>query len=66
MRLYARLLTYLKPYKFRMIAAIIAMLGVSVLTALLAYLVKPVLDDVFSGKKAPRLNFAAAAHCHPL
>jgi subfamily B ATP-binding cassette protein MsbA len=55
LRLYARLLTYLKPYKFRMIAAIIAMLGVSALTALLAYLVKPVLDDVFLGKKVEML-----------
>ena len=34
-----------------MTAAIVAMLGVSGLTALLAYLVKPVLDDVFFGQK---------------
>ena len=50
LRLYFRLLTYLKPHKWRMIAAIVAMLGVSALTALLAYLVKPVLDDVFFGQ----------------
>ena len=49
--LYLRLLTYLKPLKLRMTAAVVAMLGVSVLTALLAYLVKPILDDVFFGKK---------------
>lgn len=55
LRLYLRLLTYLKPYKFRMTAAIVAMLGVSALTALLAYLVKPVLDDVFFGKKVQML-----------
>jgi subfamily B ATP-binding cassette protein MsbA len=51
LRLYLRLLTYLKPHKLRMAAAITAMLGVSALTAFLAYLVKPVLDDVFFGQK---------------
>ncbi len=55
LRLYLRLLTYLKPHKLRMTAAIVAMLGVSVLTALLAYLVKPVLDDVFFGQKVNML-----------
>ncbi|MDO9071114.1 MAG: lipid A export permease/ATP-binding protein MsbA [Deltaproteobacteria bacterium] len=51
LRLYFRLLTYLKPHKWRMIAAIAAMLGVSGLTALLAYMVKPVLDDIFFAKQ---------------
>jgi len=51
LRLYFRLLTYLKPHKWRMAAAIAAMLGVSGLTALLAYMVKPVLDDVFFAKR---------------
>ncbi len=55
LRLYLRLLTYLKPHKLRMTAAILAMLGVSGLTALLAYLVKPVLDDVFFGQKEQML-----------
>jgi subfamily B ATP-binding cassette protein MsbA len=50
-RLYFRLLKYLKPHKWRMVAAIVAMLGVSALTALLAYMVKPVLDDIFFGKR---------------
>jgi subfamily B ATP-binding cassette protein MsbA len=50
-RLYGRLLTYLKPHKWRMTGAILAMLGVSGLTALLAFLVKPVLDDIFFGKR---------------
>jgi subfamily B ATP-binding cassette protein MsbA len=53
--LYLRLLAYLKPLKLRMTAAVLAMLGVSVLTASLAYLVKPVLDDVFFGKKEQML-----------
>ena len=51
LRLYLRLLAYLKPHKLRMSTAVLAMLGVSGITALLAYLVKPVLDDVFFGKK---------------
>jgi len=51
LRLYLRLLTYLKPYRLRLVFAILAMLGVSGLTALLAYLVKPVLDEVFVGKR---------------
>ena len=55
LRLYVRLLAYLKPHKFRMAAAILAMLGVSGLTAALAYLVKPVLDDVFFGHKEQML-----------
>jgi subfamily B ATP-binding cassette protein MsbA len=54
-RLYFRLLTYLKPHKWRMAAAIVAMLGVSAITALLAYLVKPVLDDVFFARRESML-----------
>jgi ATP-binding cassette, subfamily B, bacterial MsbA len=50
-RLYRRLLTYLKPHKWRMIGAIGAMVGVSGITALLAFLVKPVLDDIFFAKR---------------
>jgi subfamily B ATP-binding cassette protein MsbA len=57
LRLYLRLLTYLQPHKLRMTAAVLAMLGVSGLTALLAYLVKPVLDDVFFGQKVNMLYF---------
>ena len=55
LRLYFRLLGYLKPHKLRMTAAVVAMLGVSGLTALLAYLVKPVLDDVFFAQKEQML-----------
>ena len=55
LRLYIRLLKYLKPLKWRMVAAIVAMLGVSAITASLAYLVKPVLDDVFFAKRESML-----------
>ncbi|MCL6622639.1 MAG: lipid A export permease/ATP-binding protein MsbA [Syntrophobacterales bacterium] len=47
LRLYLRLLTYVRPFWLRFLVAIVAMLGVSGLTALLAWLVKPVLDEVF-------------------
>jgi len=55
LRLYFRLLTYLKPHKWRMSAAIVAMLGVSGITALLAYMVKPVLDEVFLARQLKML-----------
>ena len=51
LRLYLRLLTYLKPHRLRLALAIAAMVAVSGLTALLAYLVKPVLDEVFLAKR---------------
>ncbi len=47
LRLYLRLLGYVRCYWLRFVLAIAAMLGVSGLTALLAWLVKPVLDEVF-------------------
>lgn len=55
LKLYLRMLTYVRTYWPRFLVAVLAMLGVSGLTALLAYLVKPVLDDVFLGKKLTML-----------
>jgi subfamily B ATP-binding cassette protein MsbA len=55
LKLYFRLLRYLKPVRLRLVVATGAMLAVSGLTALLAYLVKPVLDDVFFAKRADML-----------
>jgi subfamily B ATP-binding cassette protein MsbA len=57
LRLYIRLLKYLKPHKWRMIGAIASMVGVSGITALLAFLVKPVLDDIFFAKRMNMLYF---------
>jgi subfamily B ATP-binding cassette protein MsbA len=51
LRLYWRLLAYLKPHRLRLAGAIVAMLAVSGITALLAYLVKPVLDEVFLARR---------------
>ena len=55
LKLYSRLLAYLKPVWGRFLLATLAMLLVSGITALLAYLVKPVLDDVFFGKRVAML-----------
>jgi len=52
---YKRLLTYLKPYMTRLVLAGICMVGVALLTASLAYLVKPALDDIFFNKKMSML-----------
>jgi subfamily B ATP-binding cassette protein MsbA len=55
LKLYFRLLRYLKPMWVRFVIATAAMLTVSGLTALLAYLVKPVLDDVFFARRVDML-----------
>ncbi len=50
MAVYKRLLKYLTPYVAKLCLASLCMLGVAVLTASLAYLVKPALDDIFFEK----------------
>jgi subfamily B ATP-binding cassette protein MsbA len=55
LRLYLRLLNYVKLYWPRFLGAVAAMLLVSGITALLAYLVKPFLDDVFFKKNLQML-----------
>ncbi len=50
MEIYRRLLTYLKPYKMRLIWAAVFMGLTSGFISLQAYLVKPVLDSVFLSK----------------
>lgn len=55
LKLYLRLLTYVRKYWLRFLVAVLAMVGVSAITPLLAYLVKPVLDDVFFGKNVTML-----------
>ncbi|MFA5072408.1 MAG: lipid A export permease/ATP-binding protein MsbA [Nitrospirota bacterium] len=48
--IYKRLLSYLTPYKSRLLYSILFMVITSALTTALAYLIKPVLDDVFIKK----------------
>lgn len=55
LQLYLRLLSYVKLYWPRFLVAAAAMLLVSGITALLAYLVKPFLDDVFFSKNLKML-----------
>ncbi len=51
MSLYRRLLQFVKPYWFKLILAVICMVGVSFLTAATAWLFKPVVDGVFFRKE---------------
>jgi len=46
-RIFGRLLRYIKPYMGQMIIATLAMVGVAATTALSALIIKNVLDDVF-------------------
>jgi subfamily B ATP-binding cassette protein MsbA len=55
LKLYLRLLSYVKLYWPRFLVAAAAMLLVSGITAALAYLVKPFLDDVFFHKNLKML-----------
>jgi subfamily B ATP-binding cassette protein MsbA len=57
MNLYRRLLELVKPYWHWLAIAMVCMLGVAATTAASAYLIKPVLDDVFINKKAGMLKF---------
>jgi len=52
---YKRLLTYLKPYLTKLVLAGMCMVGVALLTASLAYLVKPALDEIFLDKDSRSL-----------
>ncbi len=52
MRLYLRLLNYLRPYWMYLVAASLCAAAVSGLTATQAWLVKPVLDGIFINKDA--------------
>jgi ATP-binding cassette, subfamily B, bacterial MsbA len=51
-----RLLSLVKPYWFRLVLAMICMAVVAAVTALMAYLVKPVLDDIFFKKNMGTLS----------
>lgn len=55
MHVYRRMLSYLRPYAGRLAVAGLCMVGVAIFTASLAYLVKPVLDEIFLEKNARML-----------
>lgn len=50
MDIYRRLLTYLKPYKMRLLWAVVFMCLTSAMISIQSYLVKPVLDKILVGK----------------
>lgn len=50
MDVYKRMLIYLRPYKWRLALAGLCMVGVASLTAFLAWLVKPAMDQIFFEK----------------
>ncbi|UCG38851.1 MAG: ABC transporter permease, partial [bacterium] len=47
LRLYGRLLSYVRPYLGQLVISTLAMIGVAAMTALSALIIKNVLDDVF-------------------
>ncbi|MCD6570787.1 MAG: lipid A export permease/ATP-binding protein MsbA [Deltaproteobacteria bacterium] len=49
-QIYKRLIAYLRPYWIRLVIATILMIIVSGATGLLAFLVKPAMDDIFIAK----------------
>ncbi len=53
--LYLRLWRLIQPFWRRIIIAMLAMLGVSGITALIAFLIKPALDDIFFAKRLEML-----------
>lgn len=55
MKLYLRLLNYVRPYAMWLMVALLCAGGVSVLTATYAWLVKPVLDEIFIKKDTTML-----------
>ena len=55
MTLYRRLLTYVFPYRRRLLAAILCSVAVSATTGYAALLVKPILDEIFVARNTSRL-----------
>lgn len=56
MTIYRRMLEYVRPYMPRLLLAMVFMVGVSAFHGSIAFLVKPVLDDIFIKKDASRLS----------
>jgi subfamily B ATP-binding cassette protein MsbA len=53
---YRRVLEFIKPHWVRLLFAMACMILVSALTAAMAYLIKPVIDEIFVKKDVTRLN----------
>ena len=55
-KIYKRMLTYTRPYLWKLVLAVFFMIGFGAFHGALAFLVKPVLDDVFIKKDPHQLN----------
>ncbi len=47
MKLFLRLLQYVKPYSAYLVGALACIIVLAAITGLIAFLVKPVIDDIF-------------------
>ncbi len=56
-KLYRRILVYVRPYYGRLLLAMVCMIIVSAFSGAIAFLVKPVLDDIFINKDATKIFF---------
>jgi subfamily B ATP-binding cassette protein MsbA len=61
MKVYRRLLQYVRPYAGKLIISALAMLGVAAMTALSALLIKNILDDIFIRRDRQMLLMVPAA-----
>lgn len=61
MKLYLRLLHYLKPYRRSLLGSVFCAIVVSIMTASYAWLIKPVIDDIFVNKDETMLMLVPAA-----
>jgi ATP-binding cassette, subfamily B, bacterial MsbA len=59
--LYKRILSLVKPFWIKLLAAMTCMLCVALLTSLMAWMVQPVMDDIFVTKRRDMLNLLPVA-----
>ncbi|MBK5095559.1 MAG: ABC transporter permease, partial [Deltaproteobacteria bacterium] len=57
---YRRMLAYVRPYRLRLLLAMLFMIFVSSFRGAIAFLVKPALDDIFINKDVTRLAIIPA------
>jgi subfamily B ATP-binding cassette protein MsbA len=61
LKIYKRLLRYVRPYKGKLFISVLAMIGVAAMTAAAALLIKNVLDDIFIAGDREKLLMVPAA-----
>ena len=58
---YLKLLSYLKEYKLKLFVAVICLLGATGTQLFLPWIIKDIIDDVFTSKDMAMLNFIVVA-----